>query len=385
VELQNSGGYFVLPDGVTFTGNIKGGSGAKTLNYAGSTSAAIVGNATGGTAANAAVVLHTGSGTLTITGNVIGGSHNGGGSPGIYTTGASSVVVVQGSVSGSIIVGSNSPGISATGASAVVTVTGTVTGGTYSSAQGIVAGGASAVITITGDVNGGAHSAGYGVYVGGASAVVTVTGNVTAAVSPAIYATGVGSSTIDVVGTVSAVTASDLAHAIHASANTGIGFVKVAGNIYDRIDGAAIGTTAIYTRRLKLVATNNVISRLANVTGGAYIEQASLDYACNAPAITDVRSGISYADNQYTGTAAIPPASGVASGVPVDNTVGTAVLSISDITNSMTLFNKWITNQITRTDNHDGTISYTLYDDNDVTPLKTWVCNKATGVRGKAT
>jgi len=49
------------------------------------------------------------------------------------------------------------------------------------------------------------------------------------------------------------------------------------------------------------------------------------------PAVTDVRNGVTYASGALTGTLDVPPASSVAVGVPVDGTVGTAIISITDM------------------------------------------------------
>jgi hypothetical protein len=49
------------------------------------------------------------------------------------------------------------------------------------------------------------------------------------------------------------------------------------------------------------------------------------------PIESDVRDGTSYASGALTGTLKIPTASSVAVGVPVDNTVGTAIISVSDM------------------------------------------------------
>ena len=49
------------------------------------------------------------------------------------------------------------------------------------------------------------------------------------------------------------------------------------------------------------------------------------------PAITDVRNGVIYASGSLTGTLIVPPSGSVALGVPVDNTVGTAMISITDM------------------------------------------------------
>jgi hypothetical protein len=48
------------------------------------------------------------------------------------------------------------------------------------------------------------------------------------------------------------------------------------------------------------------------------------------------------------------------------------------------LLMKWWLNKLVRTDNGDGTITYVLYDDDNATPLKTWVYTTATGARARA-
>lgn len=50
---------------------------------------------------------------------------------------------------------------------------------------------------------------------------------------------------------------------------------------------------------------------------------------------TDVRSGVSYAYNTRTGTLAVPAPEQVSYGVPVDATVGTATLSLTDVTDAI--------------------------------------------------
>ena len=56
----------------------------------------------------------------------------------------------------------------------------------------------------------------------------------------------------------------------------------------------------------------------------------------NSPNPADVRQGVTYANSNYTGTLIIPPANRVSVGVPVDNTVGTAVLVAEDVWNAQT-------------------------------------------------
>ena len=49
------------------------------------------------------------------------------------------------------------------------------------------------------------------------------------------------------------------------------------------------------------------------------------------PAPADVRDGVSYASGSLTGTCKVPGAGSVAAGVPIDNTIGTAVLDIGTL------------------------------------------------------
>jgi hypothetical protein len=55
-----------------------------------------------------------------------------------------------------------------------------------------------------------------------------------------------------------------------------------------------------------------------------------VDASVGNPAVTDVRSGVTYASGALTGTCAVPPAAATSLGVPVDNTVGTASLTPQD-------------------------------------------------------
>lgn len=59
--------------------------------------------------------------------------------------------------------------------------------------------------------------------------------------------------------------------------------------------------------------------------------QTLVDASVGNPAVTDVRSGVTYASGALTGTCAVPPAASVGFGVPVDNTTGTALFSPQDL------------------------------------------------------
>lgn len=62
----------------------------------------------------------------------------------------------------------------------------------------------------------------------------------------------------------------------------------------------------------------------------------SPDTLVDLPNGNDVRLGVSYGAGAFTGTIAVPPANRVSVGVPVDDTVGTAVLTAEDVWNAQT-------------------------------------------------
>lgn len=73
---------------------------------------------------------------------------------------------------------------------------------------------------------------------------------------------------------------------------------------------------------------------------------------------------------------------------PVSDTIiGTGSVQIEDDREVVldTSLLKWIANKLSITDNGDGTKTVILFDDDSVTPLKTWIHTTATGVRAKAT
>jgi hypothetical protein len=77
--------------------------------------------------------------------------------------------------------------------------------------------------------------------------------------------------------------------------------------------------------------TNSYISQSLNGSSTAYTWYGSDWSGFGQPSVSDVRSGVSYADGGLTGTCAVPAAGSVALGVPVDNTTGSAVLTPSAV------------------------------------------------------
>jgi len=80
--------------------------------------------------------------------------------------------------------------------------------------------------------------------------------------------------------------------------------------------------------RIQLTSNSVVIFRDTSGNPVTLVNPASV---VTPPAVTDVRSGVSYNAGNLTGTCAVPAANSVAAGVAVGNTVGTAVLTQANV------------------------------------------------------
>lgn len=361
---QAGTGKFTLGNGRTLTALVEANTGTitsgGTVEVVATTNASIIGNLVNpvGGGGSSAVVI-TGSGTVSILGSIsetslsnVGGARavlyinaasqvtilgSVTGAPGLNGVGVTINVAANVTINGNITGGASGSGggtchaVSVQGTNASVSVFGNVSGGsgTFSPPSGIVVSGPNATCTVTGNVTGGSGSASYGIQVTGANASTVIYGNVTGNLSTSTnHGVYVSSSTgsVTVVGAVTAT--GTAAHGIRSDATSN--GVIVTGNITDH----SSGTTAIYSRLLRVNASTNARTVYANSVGfpnGAPVIRASYDVAGDHPLPSNVRQGTSYAYGQFTGTMAVPPANSVGSGVPVDNTVGTAVVTIADL------------------------------------------------------
>ena len=321
----STGGFFLssgvilqCPNGIS-TGS--SGTAVPTVTYNLPDTAVIYANITG-IDQNCMAVSHTGTGKLTIVGNLVAGSN-----------GSSAV---RGSSTGEI------------------EIVGTVFGAGTNSITFVHTGGGN--IKITGSIDNQASATGRNITIAGAS-LTNITGNITTATTRnAVETTSTGILIINVnivsggtgvpvliasttqSGTVllncSLIVGSAGGSAVSiASPNVNI---KVSGNILN----AANGTQAIYapSYRIDPVSTNSFIRYARNGTGvgsDAWLYQFTTDSlsAFSMPPISAVRAGVQFANNTLTGTCTIPSPNSVAFGVPVDNTVGTAILNGVDLFN----------------------------------------------------
>jgi len=288
-----AGGNFTLSNGVTLTANVQAGT-ATCVTFAGTVgnSASLVGNTTGGGTASVQATTNTSTGTLNITGNVTGGSATGAEGARNTSTGT-------------------------------LNITGNVTGGSASQARG--ASNNTGTLNITGNVTGGTTAAdAVGAHTFGAG-TTNITGDVTAS-------TGAGASTVagttTVTGTISA--SSSVAGLVGTSGAALLSgpFIAHSSGIAPLTHFAWRWAVSLNNQTYMTVPTSDLLATRNLVTP---------DNATNFPSASDVRSGTTFGiSNALTGTCAVPSAASVATGVPVDNTTGTASLTPADFWNALT-------------------------------------------------
>lgn len=340
-EISNAGtGLFILNSGVTLTANCTHKSATVNVNLlqfnsAAPATASIVGNVTGATVASTTVlgaVNNTSTGTLTITGNCIGGSA-------IVAIGANNNSIGTLNITGNCTGGSGATCDGANNnANGTLNITGNCTGGSGSNASG--AENLNGSLTIVGNVT---AAAAFGVRNVGTGSV-TITGSITAAAATGVSNASTGSVTIT--GNITASTAAGVTNSSTAT-------LTISGGTYtaSTVANAVISTNAssvvrasgsfiyasngfvpINTPKFILLSTPTLSKTSYALNGSTtYVDMFTADNSLGQAAITDVRFGTVYASGALTGVAYIPAAGSVAAGTPVDNTVGTATLTAANV------------------------------------------------------
>jgi hypothetical protein len=316
------GGTYALVGGTTITATFFLQNNITSFTFSGSGSVTINGNLSGGNISGGTVAF-SGSGTLTINGDLIGGS--GDFSRNIWISG-NGTLIVNGNVYGGNNNGRSAAAIFLQSGSPTVLITGTIES-TLTKAGipslALQAVGGSPQITVVGEIRGTDYVA---VSIGSAVALFTFTGSIYGGVNNGLVVeTSNGLATLDLTGPI---ISSSVASAV--SCNTTPASLVCTGPF---ISGPS-GINAVYSRRLKIRPTAGVYYEFRD-DSSANGEPLTL-YPANAvggnPPVTDVRQGAVYGpDDELTGTLAVPPPDSVAAGVPTDNTVGTAAVKLSDI------------------------------------------------------
>jgi hypothetical protein len=330
---NTGGGGFVFADGGDLTATLsQGGWGGTSLGYivgfslAAPATATFRGNITntGSTSRDGrAFVLHSGTGTFNVVGNIN------------CTTGYQDYIVrLTGTgilnLTGNIIGngGSNGLGYSVSNASSgTINITGNVTGNLSSGAANdyTCVNLSNGTINITGTVTG---NNGYGV-INNSTGTVNITGPANGGAAYAFYANSAGN--ITHIGPMNA----------SASSPAGYGLATAICYLSGPFVGTAQGVAANIATRWRWIPSVGS-SYMTVVTSGAggtatgyknlYTADSTLSNS-GQPGISSVRSGTIYGPNsELTGTMIVPATNTVITGVSVGNTVGTAVYpSPSDV------------------------------------------------------
>lgn len=240
------------------------------------------------------------------------------------------------------------------------TVSGNITAGVSGSSHGIsITTTGTYNIIIAGNINGNGNSS-IGV-ANGSTATVNITGNIinnaTTSIGGNYSVNNASTGTVNITGTV---TAGNAQHTVQ-NASTGIvRCTRAKGNGFgvgstgisnvqavfsnnqgslayiEELEFGSLGNTPVTGPiRLTALSTNKAI---VTTTTGSF--KTLVDTAATSgilPAVTDVRSGVVYSSGNLTGTCAVPGAGSVAFGVPVDNTVGTAILTAANLRTALGL------------------------------------------------
>lgn len=316
-----AGQTFTLSNGVTLTADVVAGA-AICVSFAGTSgnSAAIVGDISNATANGA--VRNTSTGTLNVTGNVVGGTGN-------------NAISLYGIGAGVVNLTGNATGGSAGGASGAYCLAGTlnVTGnGTGGSAacSGIRN---DATTNVTGNVTGGTAASAFGAS-NESTGTLTIIGSAIASSSANAHGAHNAST-----GTLIVTRAVGNAYGIGAAGGTGLAYGLNSGNIgsdsrAEELEYGENGAAPTFGAVKIVSASNNKC--IVELTTSAQKTLADPSDGTGQANEADVRSGVSYALGNRTGTCAVPAASSVAFGVPVDATTGTAALTPAAVWDALT-------------------------------------------------
>jgi hypothetical protein len=327
------------------------------INYTGNCNFTLNGvRFNGGNTANVAVCINKSStGTITITGDLVGNTSPNGHA--LLSTAGNTVVI------GNVFGGAAGFGINQTAGN--ITVTGNVTGGTGGTVHGISLTGAASQFTINGDVRGGSAASAHGVSFGGTLGTVNgnvtgggaglaqgvntttggvnVTGNVIGFVGAGMLVAGNstivgnvfgGAANVGILNNASNTLTVTVTGDVYASTTqagialigTGTQVVNLTGNMYN-----TLGRSAIWCPNVFISNTATTLWRM-DTGGGNYKFLYSADSTPNLPATTDVRFGTTFGPAlSLTGTMVTVSAANTRKDVPTDNTVGTGELTSADI------------------------------------------------------
>jgi hypothetical protein len=196
------------------------------------------------------------------------------------------------------------------------TLNGTITGGNNTDSAGVRLN--TGIHIVNSNCFGGTLSGCHGLLI--VNSTVTVNGNCTGGSTTGSHAVQIANSTATFNGSVTGSSTSSGSLAINVTDS-------VSNVVVSQITFGSLGTVPVsgFVKFKNIGPTITVLK--ANSTTQQLVDPATTDI----PAEGDVRDGIVYASGALTGTLAVPTFSAVSVGVPTDNGVGTAVITITDM------------------------------------------------------
>jgi hypothetical protein len=306
----------IFSPGSTITG------GSTIFTYSGNCSLNLEGGAiyTNPTNSNGGILINkTSPGNITITGSLsfTSGFTSGGGNCRILNNTGGGNVYIRGSIQGPTQGSTNNITINNTSITDMI-INGNILGGSISGLPTITFPGNN--ITINGNITGGS---GGDVISISSAANINITGSITAGSSAAAISS-TGAHTLIYSGSLAASAGSPA-----IISNQGTATNIFTGPFYN--NGAVM---AVQVGRIFLSSNSTEWQFTSNAVG---VSQSlyTADQIPTYPSASDVRLGTSYSSGSLTGTLAMPQASSVQFGVPVDNTTGSAVLTTASLASAI--------------------------------------------------
>lgn len=271
-----------------------------------------------GTAASNAIKL-SGTGTLTCTGNY--NCDNGAFLKQIlYVTGNGTLNVI-GNLSSSVTSQANIVNALRIDANATVNITGDINGSagvTNTATQATIYCNSNSTLNITGNITGASTC---GVFTIGS--IINIIGNITGGTNAPALLNNTAAATVSLTGiATSSSTQPAILNSVAFTANSASGMlVKVSGNPVNTNNIMAIVAP-------RVTIDTNTSSWLYQISTGGNRTLYAAGVALGNPATSNVRFGTTYgASSELTGTLRVPSAANVLSGVLVDNTTGTLLMT----------------------------------------------------------
>jgi hypothetical protein len=317
---------------VGITGSILGGSGTAAVGankhgliITNGGTGSIIGNIYGGNIANLSTSANNYgifiiSGSVTVTGSLIGGTSN--------ECVALSILNGTASISGTLqLNGFASPMIIGAGV-AQVNFTGTSSPGTSTNSPYLnvtaikVSGNNTGVINYNGPVISGHVPC---IRLTAGTVTVNITGSVLAGGLVSTVDSAIISSVASTINISGSITAAPNAPAIQSTSTSGL--VRVTGPLINQNN-----YPAIFSPKIQLVSTSTPTYTLQTDTLFKNITFYDTSFTSSLPAQNNVRSGSLYGgSNEFSGSMIIPATGSVRYGVPVDATTGSATLTPQDV------------------------------------------------------